>query len=94
MTAPESIPHRNVWIVRLNDLDIRTFLTLFQIRFERVVHRSQGPLARLLIRQKPIDRLLYLDPDILVTQPLDHLFENSDIRHRADAASRSGLSRR
>lgn len=63
-------------IVRLNDLDIPDLSALcFKYDLKELCTAVKAHLLDFLIREKPIDRLLYLDPDILVTQPLDHLFE-------------------
>jgi hypothetical protein len=63
-------------VVRLNELDIPDPSSLcFKYDLKELCTAVKAHLLDYLMRQKRIDRLLYLDPDILVTQPLDHLFE-------------------
>jgi glycosyltransferase involved in cell wall biosynthesis len=63
-------------IVRLADLDIpRTASLCFQYDLKELCTAVKADLLTYLITKKSIDRLLYLDPDILVTGSCDGLFE-------------------
>ena len=67
-------------VIRLNDLDIPDLPALcFKYDLKELCTAVKAHLLDYLIRQKHVDRLLYLDPDILVTQPLDHLFEKLEL---------------
>ena len=63
-------------IIKLEDLeipDVRNFC--FKYDLKELCTAVKARLLEDLITAKGIDRLFYLDPDILVTAPLDELFE-------------------
>ena len=63
-------------IVNLTDLEIPNLPGFcFKYDLEELCTASKAHLLEYLIRTKSIRRLLYLDPDILVTGPLDGLYE-------------------
>jgi lipopolysaccharide biosynthesis glycosyltransferase len=63
-------------VIRLSDLDIPDLSSLcFKYDVKELCTAVKAHLLGYLIRQKAVERLLYLDPDIMVAQPLDHLFE-------------------
>jgi hypothetical protein len=70
-------------IIGLNDLripNLRSFC--FKYNVTELCTAAKPFLLEHLAREKAIAQLLYLDPDILVTNPLDHLYnilERSDI---------------
>src|ERR1041385_7880133 len=62
-------------IVRLGDLELpEPEGFCFQYDVKELCTAVKGFLLEHLIRKKGVDRLLYLDPDILVTGSLEHLF--------------------
>ncbi|HKP37573.1 MAG TPA: ABC transporter permease [Pyrinomonadaceae bacterium] len=62
-------------LVKLSDLQIPNAEHLcFQYELKELCTSVKAHLLEHLIRKKSVDRLLYLDPDILVTAPLDNLF--------------------
>ncbi len=68
-------------IIKLEDLEIpdaRNFC--FKYDLKELCTAVKARLLEYLITTKGIDRLFYLDPDILVTAPLDELFEKLE-RH-------------
>lgn len=67
-------------IVKLTDLEIPNFRSLcFKYNVKELCTAVKADLLDYLIRVKSINRLLYLDPDILITGPLDGVFEKLDV---------------
>lgn len=63
-------------IVKLTDLKIPNLPGLcFKYDVKELCTAAKADLLDYLIREKSVARLLYLDPDILVTGPLDGLYE-------------------
>lgn len=63
-------------IVKLADLEIPNLPGFcFKYDVKELCTAAKAHLLDYLIREKSIDRLLYLDPDILVTGPLDGIYE-------------------
>jgi hypothetical protein len=67
-------------VLGVEDLEIPHFYPQFAFKYN-VTELSTAVkpyLLELLFKQKGVDKLLYLDPDILVLHRLDHLFESLD----------------
>ena len=63
-------------IVKLTDLDIPDLPAVcFKYDIKELCTAVKARLLQYLLREKSVGKLMYLDPDILVTAPLDHLFE-------------------
>jgi hypothetical protein len=63
-------------IVKLTDLGIPNLPGFcFKYDVKELCTAAKAHLLDYLIREKSVDRLLYLDPDILVTGPLDGIYE-------------------
>jgi hypothetical protein len=63
-------------IVRLTDLSIPDLSGFcFKYDVKELCTAAKACLLDYLIREKSVDRLLYLDPDILVAGPLDGIYE-------------------
>jgi hypothetical protein len=63
-------------IVKLADLKIPNLPEFcFKYNLKELCTATKASLLEYLIREKSIDRLIYLDPDILVTGPLDEIYE-------------------
>jgi len=63
-------------IIRLTDLGIPNLRSLcFKYDVKELCTAVKAELLDYLIRRKSIDRLLYVDPDILITGSLDGIFE-------------------
>lgn len=60
---------------RLNDVKIEVDFS----QYRRLSHISDAAFFRLMMQHLPVDRALYLDSDMVVTQPLHDLF-NLDMR--------------
>jgi hypothetical protein len=66
-------------IVKLADLKIPNLPHFcFKYNLKELCTAAKANLLDYLIREKSSDRLLYLDPDILIIGPLDALFERLD----------------
>lgn len=64
-------------VVRLNELNIPDQLSFcFKYDVTEICTAAKAYLLDYLIRQKRVDQLLYLDPDILVTGSLDQMFDH------------------
>jgi hypothetical protein len=69
--------HECFEIVKLTDLEIPDLPGFcFKYNIKELCTAAKAHLLDYLIREKSVDRLLYLDPDILVTAPLDAVYEN------------------
>src|SRR5262245_39981226 len=63
-------------ILKLTDLKIPKLQSLcFKYDVKELCTAVKARLLEYLLREKSVARLMYLDPDILVTAPLDQLFE-------------------
>jgi hypothetical protein len=63
-------------LVKLGDLSIPNLPEFcFKYDVKELCTATKAHLLEYLIREKSVTRLLYLDPDILVTAPLDEVFE-------------------
>lgn len=63
-------------IVKLSDLEIPNLPGFcFKYDVKELCTAAKAHLLDYLIREKAVDRLLYLDPDILVAGPLDEIYE-------------------
>jgi hypothetical protein len=63
-------------IVKLTDLGIPNLPGFcFKYNVKELCTAAKAHLLDYLIREKSVDRLLYLDPDILTTGPLDGMYE-------------------
>jgi len=66
-------------IVKLTDLEIPNLQEFcFKYDLKELCTAAKAPLLDYLIREKSVDRLIYLDPDILVTGPLDGIYQQLD----------------
>ena len=66
----------NFEIVKLTDLEIPNLQGFcFRYDVKELCTAAKAHLLDYLIREKSVTRLLYLDPDILVTAPLDGMYE-------------------
>jgi glycosyltransferase involved in cell wall biosynthesis/lipopolysaccharide biosynthesis glycosyltransferase len=67
-------------VVSLTDLDIANLPSFcFKYSILELCTAAKPFLMDYLIRQKGVDNLLYLDPDVLVTAPLKQLYENLEV---------------
>jgi len=64
-------------IVKLDDLQIPNLAEFcFKYNLKELCTATKANLLEYLIVEKSIDRLVYLDPDILITARLDEIYEN------------------
>jgi len=67
-------------IVRLTDLEIPDLPDFcFKYDVKELCTAVKAHLLGYLTRERSVERLLYFDPDILITAPLDELYEKLDI---------------